>query len=189
RQRSQQSCLRSAAQTGSEETALFDAPVLLTEAHDGSAFDSGEPVLDDWLRQRAWHNLQNAASRSYVVCPTGANRIIGYAALNMGQILAQDVTGAMRRNMPRHIPAILLGRLAIDRAWQGHGLGRAMLADVIHRASWASMEVSARLVVVHAISPAAEAFYRHHGFTRLPVETPTLALDLIKMQKIGGLRE
>jgi GNAT superfamily N-acetyltransferase len=164
----------------------FDPPVLLTQAHDGSAFDSGEPVLDDWLRQRAWNNLQAAASRTYVVCPKGAMSIIGYSALSMGQILAQDVTGSMRRNMPKFIPAVTLGRLAIDRAWQGKGLGRALLADVIARAQRASSEVSARLVIVHAISPAAEAFYLHHGFTRLPVETPTFALDLVKLQKLNA---
>jgi GNAT superfamily N-acetyltransferase len=162
------------------------APVLLTEAHDASAFDSGEVVLDDWLRRRAWNNLQAAASRTYVVCPTGSQKIIGYFALSMGQILAQDVAGPMRRNMPRSIPAVMLGRLAIDRAWQGKGLGRALLADVIRRALRASSEVAARLVIVHAISPAAEAFYRHHGFTRLPVEAPTLALDLVKLRKIEG---
>jgi hypothetical protein len=37
-----------------------------------------------------------------------------------------------------------------------------------------------------AIAPAAEAFYLHHGFTRLPVETPTLALDLVKLGKVAG---
>lgn len=41
-------------------------------------------------------------------------------------------------------------------------------------------------IIVHAISPAAEAFYLHHGFTRLPVDTPTLALDLLKLKGIGG---
>jgi GNAT superfamily N-acetyltransferase len=166
---------------------LFDPPVLLTEAHDGSAFDSGEPVLDDWLRKRAWKNLQDAASRTYVVCPTGSLTVIGYAALSMGQILAQETTGSMRRNMPKFIPAVLLGRLAIARDWQGKGLGRALLADVIARAQRASAEVSARLVIVHAITPAAEAFYLRHGFTRLPVESPTLALDLVKLQKLAGL--
>jgi GNAT superfamily N-acetyltransferase len=163
---------------------LCDPPVLLTQAHDGSAFDSGEPVLDDWLRQRAWPDLQSAASRTYVVCPTGSLKIIGYFALSMGQILAQEAPGAMRRNMPRHIPAVTLGRLAIDRTWQGRGLGRALLADVMQRALRAASEVSARLIV-HAISPAAEAFYLHHGFTRLPVEAPTLALDLIKLQRLS----
>jgi GNAT superfamily N-acetyltransferase len=165
-------------------TGRFAAPVLLTEAHDGSAFDCGEPVLDDWLRQRAWTNLQTAASRTYVVCPIGSDVIIAYYALSMGQILAQEATGAMRRNMPRQIPGVILGRLAIDRSGQGQGLGRALLADAIARCLRASREVSARLLIVHAISPAAEAFYRHHGFTRLPVETPTLALDLVKLQAL-----
>jgi GNAT superfamily N-acetyltransferase len=104
----------------------------------------------------------------------------------MGQILADEATGSMRRNMPKFIPAVVLGRLAIDRPWQGKGLGRALLADAIQRSLRASAEVSARLVIVHAISPAAEAFYVHHGFTRLPVETPTFALDLVKLRKVAG---
>jgi GNAT superfamily N-acetyltransferase len=160
----------------------LDPPVLLTQAHDASAFDSGEPALDEWLRRRAWQNLQSAASRTYVVCPQGSPRIVGYFALSMGQILAQEATGAMRRNMPRWIPAVILGRLAIDRGWQGRGIGRALLADAVRRSLRASAEVSARLVIVHAISPAAEAFYLRHGFTRLPVETPTFALDLVKLE-------
>ena len=166
---------------------LFAAPVLLTEAHEHSRFDSGEPVLDDWLRQRAWRNLQTAASRTYVVCPTGSNHIVGYFALSMGQILSHEVTGSMRRNMPRQIPAVILGRLAIDANWQGRGLGAALLSDVVRRAVRASDEVVARLVIVHAISPSAEAFYLHHGFTRLPGETPTLAFDLLKF--VGGPRK
>ena len=152
--------------------------------HDGSSFNSGEPALDDWLRQRAWDNLQAAASRTYVVCPAGSRQIIGYYALSMGQILGREVIGSMRRNMPNVIPAVVLGRLAIDLTWQGKGLGRAMLADVLSRSLRASAEVSARLVIVHAISPAAETFYLHHGFTRLPIDAPTFALDLVKFQKI-----
>ncbi len=155
------------------------------KAHDVSSFDSGEPVLDEWLRHRAFANLQLAASRTYVVCPSGTSQVAGYYALSMGQILAQETTGAMRRNMPKSIPAVLLGRLAIDRTWQSKGLGRALLADVVRRSLRASNEVSARLVIVHAISPAAEAFYRHHGITRLPVETPTFALDLVKLQRLA----
>ncbi len=162
----------------------FCAPTLLRQDHDSTSFDSGEPVLDEWLRNRAWSNLQLAASRTYVVCAADSSRVVGYFALSMGHILAHDVAGSMRRNMPQSIPAVMLGRLAIDRSCQGMGLGRAMLADVVQRAVRASAEVSARLVIVHAISPAAEAFYLHHGFTRLPVETPTLGLDLVKLQKL-----
>jgi GNAT superfamily N-acetyltransferase len=162
----------------------LSAPTILTETHDGSAFQSGETVLDEWLRQRALANLRLGASRTYVVCPANTKTIIGYAALSMGQILAQEAIGSMRRNMPNLIPAVVLGRLAIDRAWQGKGVGKALLADAIDRALRASAQVSARLIIVHAISPAAASFYLHHGFVRLPVETPTFALDLTKMQKL-----
>ena len=91
----------------------------------------------------------------------------------------------MRRNMPPQIPSVILGRLAMDRAWQGKGLGAALLADALRRCIKASSEVAARLIIVHAISPAAEAFYLHHGFTRLPTDTPTLALDLVKVQRLS----
>jgi GNAT superfamily N-acetyltransferase len=162
----------------------FAPPALLTEAHDASSFDCGEPVLNEWLQERAWHNLQVRASRTYVVCSVDGNRIAGYFALSMGQVLAHEVSGAMRRNMPKNIPVVVLGRLAIDRTCQGRGLGRAMLADAVSRSMRAGSEVAARLILVHAISISAEAFYRHHGFTRLPVETPTYGLDLLKLRKL-----
>jgi hypothetical protein len=43
-------------------------------------------------------------------------------------------------------------------------------------------DAAVRLIVVHAISPTAEAFYLNHGFTRLPVDTRTYALDLVKLE-------
>ena len=164
--------------------ADFTAPVPLADHHDLSGFDSEEPVLDDWLRQRAMRNMKSAATKTYVICPAESATVIGYYALCMGQMLATDVTGSMRRNMPGQIPAVLLGRLAIDHDWQGRGLGGYLLRDVVRRARRAAEEIPARLIIVHAISPAAEAFYRHYGFTRLPIEAPTLALDLAKLAKL-----
>jgi len=75
------------------------------------------------------------------------------------------------RYIPGHISAVVLVRLAIGRVFQGKRLGRALLADVVQRSLRVGREVSARLVIVHAISPAAEAFHLHHGFGRLPDET------------------
>ncbi len=85
----------------------FDPPVLLTDVHDSSVFNSGDATMDEWLRRRALANQQTAASRTYVVCLSGSQRITGYFVLSMGQILAQDVLGSMRRTMPNAIPAVL----------------------------------------------------------------------------------
>jgi GNAT superfamily N-acetyltransferase len=133
----------------------FSAPVPLTAQHDQEDFHSGETILDDWLRGRALANLETAASKTYVVCLPGSHKVIGFYALSMGQILNQEATGAMRRNMPHQIPAVILGRLAIDRDWQRHGIGAALLQDAVQRSMRAAEEVSARLLVVHVISAAA----------------------------------
>jgi len=162
------------------------APAPLTEAHDLSEFNSGEPTVDVWLRQRALKNAEMLATKTYVTCPSGSRRVVGYYAVCMGQILNQEGTGPMRRNMPKQIPAVILGRLAADAAWQGMGLGRLLLADVVDRSLRAAHEISARLLIVHAISPAAEAFYIRNGFIRLPVEAPIYALDLVKLERLAS---
>lgn len=155
-------------------------PHPLTPSHGLDGFQSGEPVLDDWLKTRALDNMTLGASRTFVITQAGTSDVIGFYALAMGQVLPQDVTGAMRRNMPRHIPAVILARLAVDRRAAGQGLCSALLQDAVHRSLRAITHVSARLLIVHAISPAAETFYERHGFTRLPVPTPTYGLDLMK---------
>ncbi len=162
----------------------FSAPIYLTDAHKTDGFQSGEEALDTWLQDRALDNMKIGASRTYVVCPTATLKIIGYYALCMGQILNEDVTGSMRRNMPRQIPTVILGRLAIDKQWQGKGLGKALLLDAVQRSVRAAKEISARLLVVHALSKEAEAFYLHHGFIRLPIDAPTYAIDLVKFASL-----
>jgi GNAT superfamily N-acetyltransferase len=163
---------------------LFCSPVHLTVQHDIDGFQCGEETLDNWLRVRALVNMESAASRTYVICPMNSNQVIGYYAMCMGQIFSHEVIGSMRRNMPRQIPAVILGRLAIDKNWQGKGLGKALLYDAVQRSIRVAQEVSARLLIVHTLSPDAERFYSHYGFVRLPIETPTYALDLIKFATI-----
>lgn len=159
----------------------FCSPAHITTKHDLEDFRSGEETLDNWLRERAIANMELSASRTYVICPSGSRKVIGYYAVCMGQILNQEVIGSMRRNMPRQIPTVMLGRLAVDQKWQGKGLGGALLRDAVERSNRASKEVSARLMIVHAISLEAETFYLHHGFIRLPsVEVAAYAIDLIK---------
>jgi GNAT superfamily N-acetyltransferase len=90
----------------------------------------------------------------------------------------------MRHNMPEQIPAVILARLAVDKDWQGQGLGSALFQDAVERTLLVSQSIAARLLIVHAISPNAEAFYQQHGLIKLPCEHPTYALDLLKFQQL-----
>ena len=166
-----------------DEGGRFLRPVVLDDGHDLSQFQSGEPVLDAWLRSRALRNLALGASRTFVACAAGSNRVQGFHALSMGGLYALDTPGSIRRNMPDIIPSVILGRLAVDIAAQGRELGAALLRDAVDRSLRAAENVSARLVVVHAISEQAEQFYLRFGFAKMPVKGRVLALDLAKYRK------
>ena len=44
------------------------APEKLSAAHDLAAFDSGEMVLDEWLRRRAAQNEARIEGREIMLC-------------------------------------------------------------------------------------------------------------------------
>jgi GNAT superfamily N-acetyltransferase len=155
------------------------APCLLTATADVNRFCSGTAVLDDWLKRRAMGNHASGASRTYVVTDTENGQIVvGYYSLASGALAVIDAPGSIRRNMPDPIPMAILGRLAVDRAWQGKGLGVAMLQDAVLRATQAAAILAVRGILVHAISPEAKAFYEHYGFQASPTQPMTLVLSI-----------
>ena len=164
---------------------MFTLPELLRADHDLASFRCGEEILDDWLRERALDNMALRASRTYVVCREGSKSVVGYYALSMGSMERGGMPGAMRRNMPERVPAVLLGRLAVDQTCQGQGLGGDLLNNAILRSLRAAEEVAAKLMIVHALSEAAAEFYQRHGFKRMPTSGLMLALDFSKLPKLG----
>jgi len=161
--------------------AAIGAPERLSSDHDLSAFRSGNPGLDDWLRRRALRNQERGGARTYVIC--AGKRVVGYYALSAGAVTQAEATGRARRNMPEPVPVMVLGRLAIDAGFQGRGLGRALLRDAILRTMQAADIAGIRAILVHAISEDAKRFYERCGFQASPVDPMTLMITLADAQK------
>jgi GNAT superfamily N-acetyltransferase len=164
-----------------DETTEIGAPEHLDSTHDLSKFDSGVPALDDWLKKRALVNEGSGASRTYVV--SAGSGVIGYYALATGAVALQTATGRTRRNMPEPVPIMVLGRLAIDRNYQGKGLGRALLRDAILRTLQAAGIAGIRAIVVHAISDDAKTFYERCGFAASPLDPMTLMITVADAER------
>lgn len=145
----------------------------LKEDHLLDGFDSGETELDDWLVHRGWRNQLAGFSRVYVT--TDGRRVVGYHAVSAFALLRADATGRARRQAPSQIPAILLGRLAIDRDAQGRGLGAGLLRHAMELTVAASDTIGVRMLVVTALHPAAAEFYERFGLK----PSPTNPLDLM----------
>jgi GNAT superfamily N-acetyltransferase len=151
-------------------------PEPLASEHELDRFDCGIAALDEWLKRRARRNEAEGASRTFVICVD--RRVVGYYSLAAGSVLRTVATGQVRRNMPDPVPVVLLGRLAIDRSWQGKGLAADLLSDAILRIIGAAETVGVRAILVHAISEAAKTFYEKHGFRASSVEPMTLMITI-----------
>jgi len=158
-----------------EVSGLFP-PEPLAGHHDLADFRSGEPSLDEWLRRRARANQVSGASRTYVVCQ--GKLVVGYYALASGVVAVENAPGRFRRNMPNPIPVAVLARLAVDRNWQGKGIGRALFRDAARRVEHAADAIGIRGILVHAISEEAKNFYIKLGFNPSPGEPMTLMVTL-----------
>jgi ribosomal protein S18 acetylase RimI-like enzyme len=140
----------------------LNPPVSLTADHRTSGFDCDVDSLNEWLIRRALKNEYSGGSRTYVVCD--GNQVVGYHSIAAGSIVRGEALGQTRRNMSDPIPAIILGRLAVDHRCQGTGIGQGLLKDALARSINVSEQVGARVLIVHALNDRAVAFYLKHGF-------------------------
>jgi GNAT superfamily N-acetyltransferase len=164
----------------SEGLARVRPPERLGAQHDLSLFQNGKhSSLDDWLRDRALAS-EGLSARSYVICDTDAPvRVVGYYAIStaMEQRIALP-SARLRRGMPEQVPLLLVGRLAIDRAFRGIGLGTELLSDALRRCLAASEIAGVRGVVAHAIDDDAVRFYQRHGFLLSPLGERVMVMPI-----------
>jgi GNAT superfamily N-acetyltransferase len=156
--------------------AFISPPARLHPSHDLSFFDCGEPILNDWLRRRALRHDESGASRTYVAC--AGTCVIGYYALAVGAVAHESAPGRLKRNMPNPIPVMVLGRLAVDRQYRGQSLGSSLLRDAIIRTMQAAEIAGIRVIIVHAISDRAKAFYGKWGVVASEMDPMTLMISL-----------
>lgn len=157
-------------------------PELLTEAHVVSAFDCGRAALNDWLKRRGLANQQSGSSRTWVIADD-QSRVVAYYASSTASVLRATAPKSFGRNQPDELPAILLGRLAVDIQHQGRGLAAALLRHFLLKAIEVGERVGVRLVLTHAKDEEARRFYEHYGFVESPIDALTMMLVL---PEVGG---
>jgi len=141
-------------------------------------FDCGVESLNDWLARQALRNEERGDSRTYVSVDGGAPRIVGYYSLASWAVSRKQSGGWLSRNAPEPVSVILLGRLAVDRAARGLGLGGDLLTHAVRNATTAASLVGARALVAEAIDESAVQFYLHAGLRRSAARSDLLFLPL-----------
>ncbi len=141
----------------------------LTGNHDRQAFDCGRQELNDWLRLVARQHQDKGLSKTFVATREEApTRICGYYALTLAELENRHLPETSRKKLPRRIPGVRLGRLAVDRQYQRKGLGELLLVDALTRAQRIYTEAGGIGLFVDAIDERAAEYYRSFGFDASP---------------------
>lgn len=136
----------------------------LSSEHKRVNFDCGIEILNLYLQKQANQDKRKFISAPFVAVRRENQEIIGYYTLSATSIKPQDLPINFTKKLPKYplLPAILLGRLAINKKYQTLGWGKLLLMDALYRSL--NNEIAAMAIVVDAINTKAISFYKNYQF-------------------------
>ena len=153
--------------------------------HDRAGFLCGVEALDNYLKKQARQDVKKRVAAVFVLTPDGKT-VGGYYSLSQFSVdlgmLPQDIA----KRLPRYpvMPATLIGRLAVNTAFRGQGLGELLLLDALHRSLTLSQQIASAAVIVDAKDERAMSFYRKYGFLELPSIASRLFLPMATVEQL-----
>lgn len=160
----------------------------LNSKHKKSDFSCGKEMLDNYIQKQANQDIKRKLSVCFVIKETETDLIRGYYTLSNNSIPLELVPNEIRNKLLgsyKVIPTILIGRLAIDKKFQGQGIGKLILVDALKRSYEISKTIGSFAVVVDPMDQDAEKFYKKYEFIKLPDSEKMF----LPMKTIGQLFE
>ncbi|WP_024299465.1 GNAT family N-acetyltransferase [Methylomicrobium lacus] len=158
----------------------------LQRTHNVEAFDCGQEHLNLYLQRYALMSQRADGAQTYV--GIADNVIIGYYTLLAGSVVYEDAPERLTKGLSRQpVPTMLLGRFAVDLAWQGKGVGAGLLRDAMQRTAQAADIVGIRALLVHAKNDEAKSFYEHFNFFPSATDPYHLFLLIKDIRRAMGL--
>jgi len=165
---------------------MTDSPFRLAPfgaEHDRDSFDCGEEALDRYFKTQATQDIRRRVANCFVAVESSSGAVAGYYTIASASIPFVDLPPEESKRLPRYptLPAVRIGRLAVDRRFQGRGLGEILLLDAMRRSLRLPPAVYA--LVVDAKNDRAVAFYQRYGFRIFASQPRTLFLPMATAEK------
>jgi predicted GNAT family N-acyltransferase len=165
---------------GSWRVSPFDS-----DLHNRATFACGAPELDVYIRSYASQDVKRDVTRVFVATAGGTDVVAGYYSLSAASFRKDSLPATQAKRLPHYpVPAVLLGRLAVDNGLKGRGLGAHLLMDAFNRIYLASQAVAVQAVLVDARDAAAAAFYRRYGFVGFADDDRRMFLPMATVRQL-----
>lgn len=154
----------------------------LADKHDRTGFDCGDAALGRYFQTQVTQDIRRRITNCFVLVEV-ATGVAAYYTLSAASIPFVDLPAEETKRLPRYptLPAVRIGRLAVDLRFQRRGLGELLLMDAVHRTTQDAAAAFAMLV--EAKNDQAVAFYQRYGFRVIVDRDRTLFLPLATAQK------
>jgi GNAT superfamily N-acetyltransferase len=156
----------------------FEEPI--SRHHNRDGFDCGVPELNLYLAKFARQNHEAGGAKTFVAVESpGADTILGFYSISPGGIEFGRVPAKLTKKLGRYdVPVFRLGRLAVDRASQGRGLGGELLGVAGARALAVAVEVGGVALAIDAKDQRAAEWYMRFGALPLLDDPTKLVIPL-----------
>ncbi|MDR1579648.1 MAG: GNAT family N-acetyltransferase [Synergistaceae bacterium] len=157
----------------------------LERRHDKADFSCGTEALDVYLQRQAGQDFRRNIASVFVAVENGSDKVIGYYTLAAAEIPYMRLRNDEQKAMPHYgnLPAIRLGRLAVDVSFQGRMLGILLLTDAMNYSL--CLPIAWQFFLVDAKESAAD-FYKKFGFVSCIDNDKILYLTRKNVVKFSG---
>lgn len=153
------------------EIRAFDA-----KSHDRGNFDCGHDRLNNYLKTSASKLQKGDFTRVYVAVEPGQSAVLGYHAINFGELDARALE-TPPRGAPSHmrLPVLFLGQIAVTRTATGIGIGGMLMHHVFEKAVQLADQAGCWAILLDAVDDDGDeafrrriAWYADFGFRAMP---------------------
>lgn len=151
----------------------------ISKKHDREAFDCGEEALNEFLCRYARKSHERGGAKTFLAISDTDKTVLGFYSLSPASVEYSRTPEIVRRGLSRHdVPGFRLARLAVDRRFQGQGLGGQLLLAAGRRCLLAAAEVGGVALVIDAKNERVAGWYASYGAVALADAPLTLVLAL-----------
>jgi GNAT superfamily N-acetyltransferase len=151
--------------------------------HDRESFDCGEDPLNEFLRRYARKSHERGGAKTFLAIDDADETILGFYSLSPASVDYARRPEIVRLGLARHdVPGFRLARLAVDRRWQGQGIGGQLLLAAGRRCLLAAAEVGGVVLVIDAKNERVAAWYANYGAMPLLDAPLSLLLPLATIE-------
>jgi GNAT superfamily N-acetyltransferase len=164
----------------------------VSRTHNRRGFDCGQLILNDFLVKYSRQAHESGAAKTYVaIDEKDRTTVLGFYTLSPAHVEFYHAPEQARPlGSGKHpIGGFRLARLAVNKAYQGQGLGGELLVSAARRCIQVSSQVGGSLLLIDAKDQKAADWYKLYGALEIPRTPLSLVLPyaviIEAMQRLG----